>query len=70
MGIVTGLSERITNSQSVSVGNEKFLSVFGQGHLGPVPALIVWTVVVVGGRAHRPGVHARRARAARHAART
>ncbi len=47
MGIVTGLSERLTNSQSVSVGNEKFLSVFGQGDLGPVPALIAWTVVVV-----------------------
>ncbi len=47
MGIVTGLSERINNSQSVSVPNEKFLSVFGQGHLGPIPVLIVWTIVVV-----------------------
>lgn len=47
MGIVTGLSERINNSQSVSVDNSSFLSVFGQGHVGPVSVLIVWTIVVV-----------------------
>jgi ribose transport system permease protein len=47
MGIVTGLSERITNSSSVAVNDEHFLSVFGQGHVGPIPVLICWTIVVV-----------------------
>ncbi len=47
MGIVTGLSERINDSQSVAVENAGFLSAFGQGELGPIPVLIVWTVVVV-----------------------
>jgi ribose transport system permease protein len=47
MGIVGGLSERITNSTSISVNNVHFLSVFGQGHVGPIPVLICWTIVVV-----------------------
>jgi ribose transport system permease protein len=47
MGIVTGLSERITNSQSVAINDEHFLNIFGQGHVGPVPVLIFWTVVIV-----------------------
>ena len=47
MGIVAGLSERITNSQAVQVSNEHFLNVFGQGHVAGISTLIVWTVVVV-----------------------
>jgi ribose transport system permease protein len=47
MGIVTGLSERINNSQSVAVDEQSFLNVFGQGHVAGVSVLIIWTIVVV-----------------------
>jgi ribose transport system permease protein len=46
-GIVTGLSERINDSQSVAVENQAFLNVFGQGSVGPISVLIVWTIAVV-----------------------
>jgi ribose transport system permease protein len=47
MGIVTGFSERINNSQSVSVEDQSFLNVFGQGHVAGISVLIVWTIVMV-----------------------
>jgi ribose transport system permease protein len=47
MGILTGLSLRITNSAAVSVADSRFLAIFGIGSLGSVPSLLLWTVGVV-----------------------
>ncbi|MGY1602945.1 ABC transporter permease [Geodermatophilus sp. SYSU D00815] len=47
MGILTGLSLRITNSAAVSVSDSRFLAIFGSGSVGPVPSLLLWTVGVV-----------------------
>jgi ribose transport system permease protein len=47
MGILSGLSLRITNSASISVQDSRFVAVFGIGTIGAVPALLLWTVGVV-----------------------
>lgn len=43
MGLLAGYGEQITNSQSVSVYRKHFLSFFGQGHVGTVPVLLIWS---------------------------
>lgn len=47
MGILNGLSLRITGSASVGVANPTFLSIFGVGSVGPVPVLMLWSLVIV-----------------------
>jgi ribose transport system permease protein len=47
MGILTGLSLRITNSASISVLDPAFISIFGAGGVGPVPVLMLWSLVIV-----------------------
>ncbi|WP_213451274.1 ABC transporter permease [Rhizomonospora bruguierae] len=47
MGVLNGLSLRITDSQAVSVSNRTFLDIFGAGSIGPVPSLLIWAVVIV-----------------------
>ncbi len=47
MGILNGLSLRITDSNSISVANEKFLAIFGAGSIGPIPSLLIWSVAIV-----------------------
>jgi ribose transport system permease protein len=47
MGILIGLSERITNSQSVSVLDPAFLTPFGEGSIGTIPVLLLWSLGVV-----------------------
>jgi ribose transport system permease protein len=50
MGILQGLSERLTNSQSVAVDNPGFTWAFGIGEVGPIPVLMLWSfgVVIIG----------------------
>jgi ribose transport system permease protein len=50
LGVLQGYSEAITNSSTISVSNSGFLRVFGQGQIGPVSSLVLWTVgtVIVG----------------------
>jgi ribose transport system permease protein len=47
LGIVSGLARQLTNLQSVPVTNAAFTFVFGSGSIGPVPVLIVWTLVAL-----------------------
>jgi ribose transport system permease protein len=50
LGVLQGYSEAITNSATISVSNPGFLRIFGQGQIGPVSSLVLWTVgtVIVG----------------------
>jgi ribose transport system permease protein len=44
IGVVEGLARLITETQSVPVRNEAFIFIFGNGSIGPVPVLLLWTV--------------------------
>jgi ribose transport system permease protein len=47
MSLLSGLARRITNLQAVPVQNEVYNFVFGSGSIGPVPILLVWTLVTL-----------------------
>ena len=47
MGIVTGVARSITDLQSVAVGNQRFVDIFGSGNLGPIPGLAFWALGAV-----------------------
>lgn len=51
LGVLQGYSEAIANSATMTVTNATFLKIFGQGHVGPVPVPLLWSVgtVIVGG---------------------
>ncbi|GEM_PF-85201 len=51
LGILQGYSQVITNSATVTVTNQTFLKIFAQGNVGPVNALVIWSLgaVIVGG---------------------
>jgi ribose transport system permease protein len=51
LGILQGYSQVITNSATLNVTNETFLKIFGQGSVGPVNSLVIWSfgTVIVGG---------------------
>lgn len=44
LGVLQGLSEAITNSSTVPVADRTFVAIFGQGHVGPIPVLVIWSV--------------------------
>lgn len=46
LGIVAGVARWFTNLQSVPVRNDWFTGIFGGGSIGPVPSLVIWTVVM------------------------
>jgi ribose transport system permease protein len=50
LGLVAGLSQTITNLESVAVENETFIKIFGSGNVGPIPSLAFWALgtVIVG----------------------
>jgi ribose transport system permease protein len=45
-GFLVGVSQLITNSQSIIVTNQSFMSIFGTGQVGPIPALMIWSFVL------------------------
>lgn len=47
LGIAFGLAQFITTSAPVPILDDTFNAVFGGGNLGPVPGLLVWTVIAV-----------------------
>jgi ribose transport system permease protein len=47
LSILTGISLRITNVLSVSVQDDAFQWIFGDGRLGPVSVLLVWSLGAV-----------------------
>jgi ribose transport system permease protein len=50
LGILQGYSEAITNSSTLTVTNQTFLKIFGQGSVFGVSSLVLWTLgaVIVG----------------------
>jgi ribose transport system permease protein len=47
LGITFGLAQYITNSAPQPILNDTFNAIFGGGNIGPIPGLLVWTVVAV-----------------------
>lgn len=47
LGIVSGTAQWITNTAPVPIERDTYNNVFGSGDLGPVPSLVLWTVVAV-----------------------
>jgi ribose transport system permease protein len=47
MGILQGLSQLLTNTNTISIGNPRFLYWFGGGDVGPIPILDLWSLVAL-----------------------
>jgi ribose transport system permease protein len=47
LGIAFGLAQLITASAPVPILNDSFNAIFGGGNIGPIPGLLVWTIVAV-----------------------
>jgi ribose transport system permease protein len=47
MGIMQGLAQIVTHTNTVSIANDSFLFWFGGGSIGPVPILALWTLAVL-----------------------
>jgi ribose transport system permease protein len=45
MGIATGVSMWVSNTAAIPIIDRTYALVFGGGRLGPVPILLVWTLV-------------------------
>lgn len=51
LGILQGYSQAITNSATLNVSSQAYLKIFGQGGVGAVNSLVIWSLatVAVGG---------------------
>jgi ribose transport system permease protein len=47
LGIAVGLAQLITASSPKPILNDTFNAIFGGGNIGPIPSLLVWTVLAV-----------------------
>ncbi|GAA1278848.1 ABC transporter permease [Pseudonocardia aurantiaca] len=47
LGIAFGLAQYITESAPQPILNDTFNAIFGGGNIGPIPGLLVWTIVAV-----------------------
>jgi ribose transport system permease protein len=47
LGIAAGLAQLITSSAPEPILNGTFNAIFGGGSIGPIPGLLIWTVVAV-----------------------
>ena len=48
MGIARGTAMWMTSTKSVPILDDGFIWLFGGGNLGPVPVLVLWTIVIAG----------------------
>jgi ribose transport system permease protein len=46
MGIARGTAMWMTQTKSVPILDDNFIWLFGGGNLGPVPVLVIWTLVI------------------------
>jgi ribose transport system permease protein len=46
MSIIGGLSRWITQLRSIEILNDTFAFIFGDGDIGPIPVLVLWTLLV------------------------
>lgn len=47
LGIAFGIAQFVTTSAPVPILNDTFNAIFGGGNIGPIPGLLVWTVIAV-----------------------
>jgi len=47
LGVAAGLAQLVTSSSPEPILNDTFNAIFGGGNVGPIPGLLVWTVVAV-----------------------
>jgi len=47
MGIAKGLAMWVTNTAPVPILNKTYVYLFGSGDVGPIPILMLWTLVIV-----------------------
>ncbi|MED4599806.1 ABC transporter permease [Paenibacillus validus] len=47
MQLVRGVSMWMTDTKPVIIRNKTFISIFGSGNLGPIPSLLIWSVVIL-----------------------
>ncbi|WP_445185161.1 ABC transporter permease [Pseudonocardia sp. Cha107L01] len=47
LGIAFGLAQLITASAPVPILNDTFNAIFGGGNIGPIPGLLIWTILAV-----------------------
>ncbi len=45
IGVLEGAARLISGEMAVPILNDTYTAIFGQGSLGPVPGLLVWTIV-------------------------
>ena len=45
--IFGGLTRWITSLKSIGISNAKYIYFFGSGNLGPIPIIIIWTIVIL-----------------------
>jgi len=46
-GIATGTAMWITDTAPIPIANKTYTHIFGSGNFGPVPSLIVWTLIAL-----------------------
>jgi ribose transport system permease protein len=47
MQLVRGVSMWMTNTTPVGINDQTFSAVFGSGNLGPIPSLMIWSVIIL-----------------------
>jgi ribose transport system permease protein len=47
LSVVAGIARAITHLQAVTVQNTSYIWIFGGGSIGPVPVLVVWTLLAL-----------------------
>lgn len=47
MGVAAGFAQWITGSAPIPIVNSTFTGLFGAGSVGPVPGLVIWSLLVV-----------------------
>jgi ribose transport system permease protein len=45
IGVLQGIARLISGEQAIPILNETYTAIFGQGSIGPIPVLLIWTVV-------------------------
>jgi len=51
LGLVVGVARWITASAPVPIADQTYIAIFGGGDFGPIPGLLVWVALAVGGGA-------------------
>src|SRR5581483_10510052 len=47
MGILQGLAQKVTNTNTISISNQRFIFWFGGGDVGPIPILDLWSLAAL-----------------------